>query len=72
MLVVSRSPCLGRCFFDLISTAPRGSGAGCSAWCFKHFKILLEYEDTADGLFFACSAFAKGMLPDVDATLFLL
>ena len=38
----------------------------------RQTEILLENEDTADGLFSACSAFAKGILPDVAATLFLL
>ena len=56
--------------FDSIRQAPHGSGAGPSSWRFEHFEILLENEDTADGLFSACSAFAKGILPNVAATLF--
>ena len=56
--------------FDSIRQAPRRSGAGPSGWRFEHCKILLENEDTADGLFSACSAFAKEILPDVAAALF--
>ena len=55
--------------FNSIRQAPRGSGAGPSGCRFEHFEILLKNEDTADGLFSACSAFAKGILPNVAATL---
>ena len=57
-------------FCDAIRQAPRGSGTGPSGWRFEHFKVLLENDETADGLFSACSAFAKGILPDAAVTLF--
>ena len=56
--------------FDAIRRAPRGSGAGLSGWRFEHLKVLLENELTADCLFSACSAIARGILPAAAVTLF--
>ncbi len=50
--------------FDIIRKSPRGSGTGLSRWRFEHFRVLFDIDATANGLFSACSAIAKGILPD--------
>ncbi len=50
--------------FKAIQSSPNGSGTGPSGWRYEHFRVLLENEELADCLYFACSCIAQGNLPD--------
>lgn len=56
-------------FMKALLNAPRGSGTGLSGWRFEHPKVLADNALTCDGLHVACSAIAKGTLPDSITTL---
>ena len=50
--------------YEAVRKSPNGSGTGPSGWRYKHLQVLIDNPLTADLLYSACSAIARGALPE--------